>query len=65
LDFFQESFDLGAAPVLRGDQQGEPGGQIVTFVTVDGREERPQLRERVVQDVGVAVAGSDESLEGI
>lgn len=58
-------FDLGAATALRRDQQGELRGQIVTFVTVDGREKRPQLRERVGQDVGVTVAGSDEPLDGI
>jgi hypothetical protein len=50
---------------LGSDQQGELRRQIVAFITVDGREKRPQLRERVVQDVGVTVAGSDEPLEGI
>ena len=65
MNFLQESSDLGAAAALRRDQQGELRRQIVAFITVDGREKRPQLRERVVQDVGVTVAGSDEPLEGI
>ena len=58
-------FDLGAAAALGSDQQGELCRQIVAFITVDGREKRPQLRERVAQDVGVTVAGSDEPLDGI
>jgi hypothetical protein len=58
-------FDLGAAATLGRDQQGELRRQIVTFVTVDGRKERPQLRERVGQDIGVTVAGSNEPLDGI
>ena len=64
-EFLQESLDFGTAAALRGDQQGELRGQIVTFVTVDGRKKRPQLGERVGQDVGVTVAGSDEPGDGI
>ena len=64
-DFLQESLDFGTAGALHGDQQGKLRGQIITFVTVDGREKRPHLRERVGQDVGVTVAGSDEPLDGI
>ena len=58
-------FDLGAAAALGSDQQGELCRQIVAFITFNGRDKRSQLRERVVQDVGVTVAGSDEPLEGI
>ena len=56
---------LGAAAALGSNQQCELRRQIVTFVTVDGCEKRSQLRERVVQDIRVTVAGSDEPLEGI
>ena len=38
---------------------------LVALAPVTGPKEGPNLRERVGQDVGVAVAGSEEPVDGV
>lgn len=63
--FFQESLDLARIATLCGDQQGESGGQGLALLPLDGGKEALYLAQGVVQEIGVAVAVIDESLDGV
>lgn len=63
--FFQETFDLARVAALCSDQQGETGGQGLALLPLDGGEEAFHLAQGVVQEVGVAVAMPEESLDGV
>jgi hypothetical protein len=48
-----------------GHQQGKVGRELSTLGPVSGSEECPDLSQRVVQEVGVAMSGPEEPGDGI
>lgn len=48
-----------------GHQQGKVGGELATLGPFSGSEEGPDLSQRVVQEVGVAMSGPEKPGDGI
>ena len=61
----QQCRDFRLAAVLCGDQQSELRCQCLTFRSLTGGPKATHLHKGVVQEVGVAMAGADESVDGV
>jgi len=65
LQLLRERLDPGVVAPRSRHQQGKLHRQIVAITSITSRQKCPHLPQGIGQDIGIAVPGPEEPLEGI